>query len=222
MGTLNLGNSGTVNLGGGASFTGGTSGFLANAPSGTIIKTGSYYTGSGTGASTTSSSGTYYTININGSGQVLRNMTKAGDDLLAYNKISNDSHLHINVEFPTYLDSGTNGMGFRVRLSVDGGSNYLYIPDNLGVSDTGSDSENSLWASWGLNGYGGHTADHLSCKYTTDSYTANADTIRTHTGEVRIYFEGRVHASGSDTAYWISYSNQWRKAGYVYIEEVKN
>ena len=222
MGTLNLGNSGTVNLGGGASFTGGTSGFLANAPSGTIIKTGSYYTGSGTGASSTSSSGTYYTININGSGQVLRNMTKAGDDLLAYNKISNDSHLHINVEFPTYLDSGTNGMGFRVRLSVDGGSNYLYIPDNLGVSDTGSDSENSLWASWGLNGYGGHTADHLSCKYTTDSYTANADTIRTYTGEVRMYFEGRVHNTGGDTAYWISYSNSWRKAGYVYIEEVKN
>ena len=222
MGTLNLGNSGTVNLGGGASFTGGTSGFLANAPSGTIIKTGSYYTGSGTGASTTSSSGTYYTININGSGQILRNMTKAGDDLLAYNKISNDSHLHINVEFPTYLDSGTNGMGFRVRLSVDGGSNYLYIPDNLGISDTGSDSENSLWASWGLNGYGGHTADHLSCKYTTDSYTANADTIRTYTGEVRMYFEGRVHNSGGDTAYWINYSNNWQKAGYVYIDEVKN
>ena len=49
---------GTLNLGGGASFTGGTSGFLANAPSGTIIKTGSYYTGAGSGASTTSSSTT--------------------------------------------------------------------------------------------------------------------------------------------------------------------
>ena len=80
---------------------------------------------------------------------------------------------------------------------------------------------NSIWASWGLNGYGGHTADHLSCKYTTDSYTANADTIRTHTGEVRIYFEGRSHSS-TDTAYWLSYSNSWSKAGYVYIEEVKN
>ena len=149
-------------------------------------------------------------------------MTKASDHVLAYNKISNDSHLFINVEFPTYLDGGTNGMGFRVRLSVDGGSNYLQIPDNCTGSDNGANnSQNSIWASWGLNGYGGHTADHLSCKYTTDSYTANADTIRTHTGEVRIYFEGKVHASG-DTAYWISYSNSWAKAGYVYIEEVKN
>ena len=213
---------GTLNLGGGASFIGGSNGFLADAPSGTIIKTGSYYTGAGTGASTTSSSGTYYTISINGTGQRLRNMTKASDHVLAYNKISNDSHLFINVEFPTYLDGGTNGMGFRVRLSVDGGSNYLYIPDNVTISDTNQNSEHSLWASWGLNGYGGHTADHLSCKYTTDSYTANADTIRTYTGEVRMYFEGRVHNSGGDTAYWINYSNNWQKAGYVYIDEVKN
>jgi len=212
---------GTLNLGGGASFTGGTSGFLANAPSGTIIKTGSYYTGAGTGASTTSSSGTYYTISINGTGQRLRNMTKISDHVLAYNKISSNSHLHINVEFPTYLDTGNNGMGFRVRLSVDGGGSYLYIPDNVTISDTNQNSENSIWASWGLNGYGGHTADHLSCKYTTDSYTANADTIRTYTGEVRMYFEGRSHNSG-DTAYWINYSNNWQKAGYVYIDEVKN
>ena len=211
----------SIELNGGAKFEGGSGGFLADAPSGTIIKTGSYYTGAGSGASTTSSSTSFYTININGSGQKLRNMTKASDHVLAYNKISNDSHLHINVEFPTYLDSGNNGMGFRVRLSVDGGSNYLYIPDNVTISDTNQNSEHSLWASWGLNGYGGHTADHLSCKYTTDSYTANTDTIRTHTGEVRIYFEGKVHASG-DTAYWISYSNSWAKAGYVYIEEVKN
>ena len=214
---------GTLNLGGGASFIGGLNGFLADAPSGTIIKTGSYYTGSGSGASTTSSATTFYTISINGSGQKLRNMTKASDHVLAYNKISSNSHLHINVEFPTYLDTGNNGLGFRVRLSVDGGSNYLYIPDNCTGSDNGSNnSEHSIWASWGLNGYGGHTADHLSCKYTTDSYTANADTIRTHTGEVRIFFEGRVHNSGGDTAYWISYGSSWSKAGYVYIEEVKN
>ena len=213
---------GRLELGNGAVFESAANGFLADAPSGTIIKSASYYTGAGGGAGTTSSSTSFYTIQINGTGQRIRNMTKLNANTLLFNKVSNDSHLEIGVEFPTYLDSGTNGMGFRVRLSVDGGSNYLYIPDNLGVSDTGSDSENSLWASWGLNGYGGHTADHLSCKYTTDSYTANADTIRTHTGEVRIYFEGRVHASGSDTAYWISYSNQWRKAGYVYIEEVKN
>ena len=66
---------GTLNLGNGASFTGGSGGFLSDAPSGTVIKSGSYYTGSGSGASTTSSSNTPYTININGTGQKLFNLT---------------------------------------------------------------------------------------------------------------------------------------------------
>ena len=37
--------SNSIELNGGAKFIGGTGGFLADAPSGTIIKTGSYYTG---------------------------------------------------------------------------------------------------------------------------------------------------------------------------------
>ena len=214
---------GRLELGNGAVFESAANGFLADAPSGTIIKSASYYTGAGGGAGTTSSSTSFYTIQINGTGQRIRNMTKLNANTLLFNKVSNDSHLEIGVEFPTYLDSGNNGLAFRVRLSVDNGSNYLYIPDNV-LSNTNSsyNSEYSIWSTWGLNGYGGHTADHLSCRYTTDSYTANADTIRTYTGEVRMYFEGRVHNSGGDTAYWINYSNNWQKAGYVYIDEVKN
>mgnify|MGYP001162142902 FL=1 len=213
---------GTLNLGNGAQFTGGSGGFLADAPSGTIIKSGSYYTGTGGGAGTSSNSTTFYTININGTGQKIRNMTKGSDDVLVFNKISNDSHLEIGVEFPTYLDNGGNGMGFRVRLSVDNGSNYLYIPDNVTNNTNSSyNSQYSIWSTWGLNGYGGSTAGHLSCRFTTDSYTANADTIRTHTGNVQIYFEGRSHAS-ADTAYWINYSTYWDKAGYVYVSEIKN
>ena len=213
---------GTLNLGNGAQFTGGSGGFLADAPSGTIIKSASYYTGTGANAGTSSNSTTFYTININGTGQRIRNMTKVSDHVLGFNKISNDSHLEISVEFPTYLDNGANGMGFRVRLSVDDGSNYLYIPDNvLSVSNSSYNSEYSIWSTWGVNGYGGDTAGHLSCRFTTDSYTANADTIRTHTGNTRIYFEGRTHNS-NDTAYWINYSTYWDKAGYVYVSEIKN
>ena len=213
---------GRLELGNGAVFESAANGFLADAPSGTIIKSASYYTGAGSGAGTSSSSTSFYTIQINGTGQRIRNMTKLNANTLLFNKVSNDSHLEIGVEFPTYLDNGGNGLAFRVRLSVDNGSNYLYIPDNV-LSNTNSsyNSEYSIWSTWGLNGYGGHTADHLSCRYTTDSYTANADTIRTHTGNVRIYFEGKVYSS-SDTAYWINYSSSWDKAGYVYVSEIKN
>tara|TARA_B100000925_G_scaffold75549_1_gene53272 strand:+ start:3494 stop:4153 length:660 start_codon:yes stop_codon:yes gene_type:complete len=212
----------SIQFNGGAKFEGASGGFLADAPSGTIIKSGSYYTGVGQNAGTTSTSTTFYTININGIGQRIRNMTKAGDDTLVFNKISNDSHLEISVEFPTYVDNGANGLGFRVRLSVDNGSNWLYIPDNVTNNTNSSyNSQHSIWSTWGLNGYGGHTADHLSCRYTTDSYTTNADTIRTHTGNTRIYFEGRSHGS-ADTAYWINYHTSWDKAGYVYVSEIKN
>ena len=213
---------GRLELGNGAVFESAANGFLADAPSGTIIKSASYYTGAGGGAGTASSSTSFYTIQINGTGQRIRNMTKLNANTLLFNKVSNDSHLEIGVEFPTYLDNGGNGLAFRVRLSVDNGSNYLYIPDNV-LSNTNSsyNSEYSIWSTWGLNGYGGHTADHLSCRYPTDSYTANADTIHTHTGNVRIYFEGRAYSS-SDTAYWINYSSSWDKAGYVYVSEIKN
>ena len=48
---------GTLNLGNGASFTGGSGGFLSDAPSGTVIKSGSYYTGSGSSNTQTITTG---------------------------------------------------------------------------------------------------------------------------------------------------------------------
>jgi len=211
----------SIELNGGARFEGGSNGFLADSPSGTIIKSASYYTGTGTGAGTSSNSTTFFTISINGTGQRIRNMTKVSDHVLGFNKISNDSHLEINVDFPTYISPGNHGCGFRVRLSVDNGSNYLYIPDNVTNNTNSSyNSGYSIWSTWGLNGYGGNTSDHLSCRYTTDSYTANADTIRTYTGNVQIYFEARAHSS--DTVYFINYLTVWDKAGYVYVQEIKN
>ena len=51
---------GTLNLGSGAIFSG-SSGGLTNAPSGTIIKNGSYVTGTGTGAQTVISTTTTWT-----------------------------------------------------------------------------------------------------------------------------------------------------------------
>ena len=214
---------GTLNLGNGASFTGGSGGFLSDAPSGTVIKSGSYYTGSGSGASTTSSSNTPYTININGTGQKLFNLTKASDDVIAFNKISNSSHLEITPNFHLYNANGNSGAGLVLRLSIDDGSSYLTVPDTgLGVT-SGLDSQGSIYSSWGFGGYGGATSDAVNPTYNTYHMSAgtNFNDILTKTGNVRIYFQGITHSS-SDNIYWLSYqASSWLKAGFIHVKEIK-
>ena len=214
---------GTLNLGGGAVFTGGSGGFLADAPSGTVIKSGSYYTGSGPEASTTSTSSTPYTININGTGQKLFNLTKASDDVLIFNKISNSSHLEITPNFHLYNSNGTSGSGLILKLSIDGGSSYLTVPDTgLGVT-SGLDSKGSIYSTWGFGGYGGATSDAVNPTYNTYhmSQGTNFNDILTKTGNVQFYFQGITHSS-SDTVYWLSFqSNSWLKAGFIHVKEIK-
>ena len=214
---------GTLNLGGGANFTGGSGGFLADAPSGTVIKSGSYYTGSGPGASTTSSSNTPYTININGTGQKLFNLAKASDDVLIFNKISNSSHLEITPNFHLYNANGTSGAGLILKFSIDGGSSYLTVPDTgLGVIN-GLDSKGSIYSSWGFGGYGGATSDAVNPTYNTYhmSQGTNFNDILTKTGNVQFFFQGITHSS-SDTIYWLSYqANSWLKSGFIHVKEIK-
>ena len=214
---------GTLNLGNGASFTGGSGGFLSDAPSGTVIKSGSYNTGSGSGASTTSSSNTPYTLNINGTGQKLFNLTKASDDVIVFNKISNSSHLEITANFHLYNANGNSGAGLVLKLSNDDGSTYLTVPDTgLGVT-SGLDSQGSIYSSWGFGGYGGGTSDAVNPTYNTYHMSAgtNFNDILTKTGNVRIYFQGITHSS-SDNIYWLSYqASSWLKAGFIHVKEIK-
>ena len=213
----------TLNLGNCASFTGGSGGFLSDAPSGTVIKSGSYYTGSGSGASTTSSSNTPYTLNINGTGQKLFNLTKASDDVIVFNKISNSSHLEITANFHLYNANGNSGAGLVLKLSIDDGSTYLTVPDTgLGVT-SGLDSQGSIYSSWGFGGYGGGTSDAVNPTYNTYHMSAgtNFNDILTKTGNVRIYFQGITHSS-SDNIYWLSYqASSWLKAGFIHVKEIK-
>ena len=214
---------GTLNLGGGASFTGGSNGFLADAPSGTVIKSGSYYTGSGPGASTTSSSRTPYTININGTGQKGFNITKSSADVIVFNKISNSSHLEITPNFHLYNNAGNSGAGLILKFSINNGGSYLTVPDTgLGVT-SGLDSQGSIYSSWGFGGYGGATSDAVNPTYNTYhmSQGTNFNDILTKTGDVRFFFQGMTHSS-SDTIYWLSYqSNSWLKAGFIHVKEIK-
>tara|TARA_Y100001935_G_scaffold76729_1_gene64089 strand:- start:1006 stop:1671 length:666 start_codon:yes stop_codon:yes gene_type:complete len=215
--------SNSIELNGGAKFQGGSNGFLADAPAGTVIKSGSYYTGSGPGASTTSSSRTPYTININGTGQKLFNLTKASDDVLVFNKISNSSHLEITPNFHLYNGAGNSGAGLILKFSINNGGSYLTVPDTgLGVT-SGLDSQGSIYSSWGFGGYGGATSDAVNPTYNTYhmSQGTNFNDILTKTGDVRFFFQGMTHSS-SDTIYWLSYqSNSWLKAGFIHVKEIK-
>ena len=162
----------SIELNGGAKFEGGSNGFLSDAPPGTIIKSGSYYTGSGSGAQTTSTSRTPYTININGTGQKGFNITKSSDDVIAFNKVSNSSHLEITANFHLYNSVGGSGCGLILKLSIDDRSTFLTVPDTgLGVQN-GLDSQGSIYSSWGMGGYGGATSEAFDPTYNTSvSYT---------------------------------------------------
>ena len=213
----------SIELNGGAKFEGGSNGFLSDAPPGTIIKSGSYYTGSGSGAQTTSTSRTPYTININGTGQKGFNITKSSDDVIAFNKVSNSSHLEITANFHLYNSVGGSGCGLILRLSIDDRANFLVVPDTgLGVQN-GLDSQGSIYSSWGMGGYGGATSEAFDPTYNTYHMSSgtNFNDILTKTGDVHIYFQGMTHTSG-DTAYWLSYqSNSWLKAGFIHVKEIK-
>ena len=213
----------SIELNGGAKFEGGSNGFLSDAPPGTIIKSGSYYTGSGSGAQTTSTSRTPYTININGTGQKGFNITKSSDDVIAFNKVSNSSHLEITANFHLYNSVGGSGCGLILRLSIDDRSTFLTVPDTgLGVQN-GLDSQGSIYSSWGMGGYGGATSEAFDPTYNTYHMSSgtNFNDILTKTGDVHIYFQGMTHTSG-DTAYWLSYqSNSWLKAGFIHVKEIK-
>ena len=213
----------SIELNGGAKFEGGSNGFLSDAPPGTIIKSGSYYTGSGSGAQTTSTSRTPYTININGTGQKGFNITKSSDDVIAFNKVSNSSHLEITANFHLYNSVGGSGCGLILRLSIDDRANFLVVPDTgLGVQN-GLDSQGSIYSSWGMGGYGGQTSEAFDPTYNTYHMSSgtNFNDILTKTGDVHIYFQGMTHTSG-DTAYWLSYqSNSWLKAGFIHVKEIK-
>ena len=84
-----------LQLGNNANFSGGSSGFLADAPIGTVIKNAVYNTGYGaSGAQTVSNSTSHYTINIGGTANYAYNCSESGN-VITYNKVSNTSHIKL-------------------------------------------------------------------------------------------------------------------------------
>jgi len=163
-------------------------GYMTVAPSGMMIRSGFYDPGTGTDATTSTTSATFTTLNVNGTGQVGHNIGKFSDDGLTYNKVSSNSHLNISVSLPFYLANGATGFGIRALLSTDDGSNYSVV---TGLGNGPADK-------WGAGGYGGNTSGILNYTWNTRMNSARASAILAKTGTIRFYFEVAVWSS-SDT-----------------------
>ena len=208
MGTLNVANLNHT----GNTFTTSAdlnlSGSWTNAPIGTQVKYGSYYTGHGVGARTVSASLSWTTVNINGTDQHGENIEKYSDDGLTFNKISNRSHLEVSIFFPVYLAGGTGGGGIRCQASHDGSNFHLL-----------SNLTQGPFNGWGAFGYGGNDAEALSYTWNTSDNITHRNTWKTKTGECRIYFETRVW-DVNNTVYLIDYDDSYQKVGKVIIREI--
>lgn len=197
-----------VQLGNNANFSGGSGGFLSDAPKGTVIQQANYNTGSGSGARLVSNSTGYYTIPIGGTSNHAFNCSESGN-VITFSKLSNTSHIKIKCQFPLYGTGLNNGFGMRIQGSNNAGSSYHHL------GELGEGPNNG----WGMHGY---TANGLSGTITWGTTTYDRSDQRnnwyTKTGDVYFYFQGRSWSAG-ETAYWIDYSG-YPKYGHVWIEEI--
>ena len=184
-------------------------GSWVDAPIGTQVKYGAYYTGHGVGARTVTASTSWTNVNINGTNQHGENIGKHSDDVITFNKISNKSHLEVSIFFPVYLAGGTNGGGIRCQASHDSGSNYHKL----------SNLEQGPFHGWGAMGYGGNDAESLVYTWSTSDNLTHRNTWKTKTGECRIYFETRSWSAGN-TVYIIDYNDDYQKVGKIIIREI--
>ena len=179
-----------LQLGNNANFSGGSGGFLSDAPLGTVIKKANYNTGYGSGARLVSNSTSFYTINIGGTANYEFNCSESGN-VITYGKISNTSHIKISCQFPLYATGLGNGFGMRIQGSNDGGSSYHHLGELSQGPNNG----------WGMHGY---TSNGLSGTITWGTTTYDRNDQRSNwyakTGDVYFYFEG-LNTKGSFDSY---------------------
>ena len=197
-----------VQLGNNANFSGGSSGFLADAPIGTVIKNAVYNTGYGSGAQTVSSSTNHYTIAIGGTNNYAYNCSESGN-VVTYNKISNTSHLNVYYQLPVYGTTQNNGCGVRVQASNNDGSSYHHMLELSEGTNHG----------WGNHGYAQpNHAGTITFALTTYDRSDERSNWYSRQGDCKFYIEARSWSS-TDGYYWITYPGH-NKYGFIYIEEI--
>ena len=162
----------------------------------------SYNTGYGTGARLLSTSNSWATLPISGTGATGE---RTGTNTLKFDKLDNDSTMTVSVSFPYYSPGSASGFGIRLRYSVNGGSSYGtdWLADGPAHG-------------WGAGGYGNVSrSDMFSFTWNTEDMVAN-----TYIGEVRFYFEVKVW-NNVDQYYFIDYPG-YPKYGYIHIKEISN
>jgi len=180
-----------------------------------ILQTGSYNTGYGSGARTSSTSTSWFTIALNGTGQLARNCSQSGS-VLTIPKINNSSHIEVTVTFPTYIyGSGASGSGIRCKAysadsSINSGNAFLMDLLPNGPADY-----------WGWTGYPTDTglADVSTLTWRTDYNSNYASALKSYTGDLKIYWEARL-SSSSDQLWIIDYGDANPKYGFIQWIEV--
>lgn len=187
------------------------SGSILNTYPGAIIKAGHYNTGYGAGAQNVKNTQTWETVNLNGTNQ--SGSRKTGEpNVLEFNKIHNNSHLMISVNFPYYLANGGSGFGIRCNISTDGGTSYSLVD-----IDTNGPAH-----AWGSGGYGGNDAGVFAYPWFTGDNASISSAVLSTTGNVYIYFETYVWQS-ADTLYLNTYESGgtwYNKFGSINIMEI--
>jgi hypothetical protein len=180
-------------------------------PSGHIVKKTSYCSGYGVGARTTTTSTSWYGLNINGTGKDTA-FPADNVNIRHFDKLRGDTHLRIQGAFPIYITPGNTGVGFRTRMLLSNNP-ALYMSDvnyfTVGILETG------MAERWGAAGYGGVTAAIINLLF--DTRFGNS-AVMTFSGRLHFYFQG-INWASTETAFWIDYSNDYPKYAVWTVEE---
>ena len=183
---------------------------------GGILQTGSYNTGYGSGARLSTTSTSWVTIAINGTGQIATNCSQSGN-VLTIPKINNSSHIEVTFTCPTYIyGSGASGSGIRCQgytadTSINSGNAFLMDLLPNGMADY-----------WGWTGYPTATglADISTMTWRTDFNSNYKAALKTYTGDLKFYWETRL-SSSSDTIWILDYGNANPKYGFIQWKEIR-
>lgn len=176
---------------------------------GQVINTGSYNTGYGSGARLTTTSTSWQTLNIVGTGAAaFGSCSQTISNVITFDKKYNNSQIVITANFPSYNSPGGNGHGIRLQ--------YYRTGQSAALVDILTDGPAH---GWGWHGYGGNHAGMNNFGWSTYDKSSVRSDLQTYTGDVNFYIEVKVW-DGSDTVYFIDYSDSYPKYGTFQFMEI--
>lgn len=176
---------------------------------GQVINTGSYNTGYGSGARLQTTSSSWQTLNIVGTGAAaFGSCSQTISNVITFNKKYNNSQILVTMNFPSYNNAGNSGHGIRLQYYRTGQSAALV--DIL---------TNGPAHGWGWHGYGGSHAGMNNFSWNTYDKSSVRSDLQTYTGDVNFYVEVKVWSS-SDTIYFNDYDGSYPKYGTFHFAEI--